>query len=149
MSGRTEKSERKKSNPGCRRRFHEASGIPRQSWELSERSRNGSKAFWRCWARSICWDCYERCSSYAGVPAGLDRSYGWRITDWCCKSNVGILWISGCYIWRSLYSVQLPGIKNKSKICCNSVNIRNSNRSNSILRYYQLSDRSKIPTCRF
>ena len=26
---------------------------------------------------------------------------------------------------------------------------RNSNRSNSILRYYQLSDRSKIPTCRF
>ena len=47
------------------------------------------------------------------------------------------------------FQPELPGIKNKSKICCNSVNIRNSNRSNSVLCYYQLSDRSKIPTCRF
>ena len=42
-----------------------------------------------------------------------------------------------------------PELRTKAKFCRNSVNIRNSNRSNSILRYYQLSDRSKIPTCRF
>lgn len=29
--GCLEEPERKKSNPGCRRRLHEASGIPRQS----------------------------------------------------------------------------------------------------------------------
>ena len=116
-------------------------------WKGSTRSPENIQGKER--AGSVCWDCYERCGSDAGVWAGLDCSHGWWFSDWCGKSNVDQVWVSGYYFWGYVQGIRHPGTAQQSTFLCDFFNFRNCNRSYCVFHHYRLWEGNQVSDCRF